>query len=187
MAIPSFYENDAPIVTPGVSGRIVSTGLLFAGMPLIRYDTGDSAELVALPDAINGYRLTVRGIRPKHATEYLVGRSGSLIAVKGMISNLQGTAYGVQEYQFYQDTPGEAVVRLVPLSRGAIDFSNYRDLLNRKLAGELQVAVEVVDRIAMTPRGKRKFIDQRLDLARAAANANAGRKAVADPAISRAS
>jgi phenylacetate-CoA ligase len=180
-------ENDAPIVTPGVSGRVVSTGLLFAGMPLIRYDTGDSAELVALPDAINGYRLTVRGIRPKHATEYLVGRSGSLIAVKGMISNLQGTAYGVQEYQFYQDTPGEAVVRLVPLSRGAIDFSNYRDLLNRKLAGELQVAVEVVDRIAMTPRGKRKFIDQRLDLARAAANANTGRKAVADPAISRAS
>jgi hypothetical protein len=49
------------------------------------------------------------------------------------------------------------------------------------------VAVEVVDRIAMTPRGKRKFIDQRLDLARAAANANTGRKAVADPAISRAS
>jgi phenylacetate-CoA ligase len=180
-------EHDAPVVTPGVSGRIVSTGLLFPGMPLIRYDTGDSAELVALPDATNGRRLTVRDIRPKHATEYLIGRSGSLIAVKGMISNLQGTAYGVQEYQFYQDTPGEAVVRLVPLSRGATDFSHYRDLLNRKLAGELHVAVEIVDRIAMTPRGKRKFIDQRLDLARTAAGANGERKASPDSAISRAS
>jgi phenylacetate-CoA ligase len=75
----------------------------------------------------------------------------------------------------------------VPLSRGATDFSHYRDLLNRKLAGELHVAVEIVDRIAMTPRGKRKFIDQRLDLARTAAGANGERKASPDSAISRAS
>jgi phenylacetate-CoA ligase len=163
-------ENGVPIVTPGASGRIVSTGLLFPGMPFIRYDTGDSAELVALPNVTNGYRLTVRGITPKHGTEYLLGRSGTLIAIKGIISNLQGTAYGIREYQFYQDTPGEAVVRLVPLSGDAADFASYRDLLNRKLAGELHMIVEVVDRIATTPRGKRKFVDQRLDLSRALAN-----------------
>jgi phenylacetate-CoA ligase len=109
-------------------------------------------------------------ITPKHGTEYLMGRSGTLIAIKGIISNLQGTAYGIREYQFYQDTPGKAVVRLVALSGAVTDFSNYRDLLNRKLAGELQMVVEVVDHIATMPRGKRKFIDQRLDLARAVAN-----------------
>jgi phenylacetate-CoA ligase len=167
-------ESGAPVSVPGASGRIVSTGLLFSGMPFIRYDTGDSARLVAPPDAANGYCLTVRGITPKHGTEYLLGRSGSLIAVKGIISNLQGTAYGIREYQFYQDTPGEAVVRLVPLS-GAIDFSGYRELLNRKLAGELRMVVEIVDRIATTPRGKRKFIDQRLDLKRALAGLQEGR------------
>jgi hypothetical protein len=52
-----------------------------------------------------------------------------------LANNLQGTAYGIREYQFYQDTPGEAVVRLVPLT-GGTDFSSYRALLNRKLAGE---------------------------------------------------
>jgi phenylacetate-CoA ligase len=168
-------ENDAPVATPGASGRVISTGLLFPGMPFIRYDTGDSAELVALPNAANGYRLTVRGVTPKHGTEYLMGRSGALIAIKGIISNLQGTAYGIREYQFYQDTPGKAVVRLVPLSAGASDFSSYRDLLNRKLAGELRMVVEIVDHIATTPRGKRKFIDQRLDLAGALADLQAGR------------
>ena len=156
-------------------------------MPFIRYDTGDTAELVALPDSTNRYRLTARGIRPKHATEYLVGRSGSLIAIKGIISNLQGTAYGIQEYQFFQDERGEAVVHLVPLSPGAADFSRYRDLLNRKLAGELLVTVEVVDRIPMTPRGKRKFFDQRLDLAGAQPGLHAEPPALVDSAIARAS
>jgi phenylacetate-CoA ligase len=179
-------ENDAPVVTPGAYGRIVSTGLLFPGMPFIRYDTGDSARLVALPNATNGHRLTVRGITPKHGTEYLMGRSGALIAIKGIISNLQGTAYGIREYQFYQDIPGEAVVRLVPLSSGEADFSNYRDLLNRKLAGELHMVVEIVDHIATTPRGKRKFVDQRLDLARALADPQGGREPLPNPAVAQA-
>ena len=156
-------------------------------MPFIRYDTGDSAELVALPNATNGNRLMVRGITPKHGTEYLMGRSGTLIAIKGIISNLQGTAYGIREYQFYQDTPGKAVVRLVALSGAVTDFSNYRDLLNRKLAGELQMVVEVVDHIATTPRGKRKFIDQRLDLARAVANLQGARASVANSEVAQAS
>ena len=179
-------DRGAAVITPGGFGRIVSTGLLFPGMPLIRYDTGDSARLVASPHAGNGYRLTLRGITPKHGTEYLLGRSGSLIAVKGIISNLQETAYGIREYQFYQDVPGEAVVRLVPLSR-ATDFSRYRELLNRKFAGELQMSVEIVERIATTPRGKRKFIDQRLDLKPALAGQQQGRapspQSVAAPAL----
>jgi phenylacetate-coenzyme A ligase PaaK-like adenylate-forming protein len=174
-------DSGAPVVLPGASGRIISTGLLFPGMPFIRYDTGDSAQLVAPPHAANGHRLTVRAITPKHGTEYLLGRSGALIAVKGIISNLQGTAYGIREYQFYQDTPGEAVVRLVPLT-GATDFSSYRELLNRKLAGELHMVVEIVDRIAMTPRGKRKFIDQRLDLTGSLADLQEGRVASPRPA-----
>jgi phenylacetate-CoA ligase len=160
-------DEDTPVTTVGATGRIVSTGLLFPGMPLLRYDTGDRAELIAPPAAANGYRLTVRGISPKHGIEYLLSRSNLLIAVKGVISNLQGTAYGIREYQFYQDTPGELVVRIVPLPGASNDFTNYRDLLNRKMEGELRATIEIVDAIATTPRGKRKFIDQRLDLSNA--------------------
>jgi phenylacetate-coenzyme A ligase PaaK-like adenylate-forming protein len=160
--------DGTPVTSVGASGRIISTGLIFEGMPFIRYDTGDTGELVELPNAGNGYRLTVRGITPKHGTEYFVGRSGALIAIKGIISNLQGTAYGIREYQFYQDTPGKAVVRIVPASPGAADFARYRDLLDRKAAGELTTSVEVVERIPVSPRGKRRLIDQRLDVAGAA-------------------
>lgn len=169
-------EDGAPIVTAGAVGRIISTGLLFPGMPFIRYDTNDYAQLVALPNSTNGYRLTVRSLAPKHGIEYLLGRSGNLIAVKGIISNLQGTAQGIGEYQFYQDTRGEAVARIVPILGAAIDFSDYQDLLNRKLSGELNVTVQIVNRIEATSRGKRKFIDQRLDLAEALSNLRVDRE-----------
>ncbi|MGH7784447.1 MAG: hypothetical protein ACREO5_11480, partial [Candidatus Binatia bacterium] len=79
-----------------------------------------------------------------------------------IISNLHGTAAGIREYQFYQDTPGEAVVRIVPLASGTTDFSSYQNLLNRKTEGELHTSIEIVDSIPVTQRGKRKFIDQRL-------------------------
>ena len=157
-------DKDVPVRARGEYGRIIATGLLFPGMPFIRYDTGDRAQLVAAPDASNGYRLTVRDIAPKHGIEYLLGRSGALIGIKGIISNLQGTAYGIREYQFYQDEPGEAAIRIVPLASDATDFSGYRDLLNRKAAGELHFTVHVVDQIPTTPRGKRKFVEQHLDL-----------------------
>src|SRR5208283_3799378 len=42
-------ENGSAVTTPGDTGRIISTGLLFHGMPFIRYETGDSARLVELP------------------------------------------------------------------------------------------------------------------------------------------
>jgi phenylacetate-CoA ligase len=157
-------DEDTPVTTVGAAGRIVSTGLLFPGMPFLRYDTGDRAELVQLPEAANGYRLAACGISPKHGIEYFLSRSNLLIAIKGIISNLQGTAYGIREYQFYQDTPGEVIVRIVPLPRASTDFTKYRDLLNRKMEGELQVAIETVDAIATRPRGKRRLVDQRLDL-----------------------
>jgi len=160
-------DNGEPVTTKGENGRIVSTGLLFPGMPFLRYDTGDRAELVALPIAGNGYRLSVSALSPKHGIEYLLGRSGHLVPIKGLIGNVEGTTSGAREYQFYQDTPGEVAVRIVPLERAGTDFGAYQDLLNHKMAGELQVRVEIVDAIATTPRGKRKFIDQRLDLSQA--------------------
>ena len=129
--------------------------------------------MVDPPKTTNGWRLTVRSLSPKHGIEYLLGSSGVLIAIKGIISNLQGTAYGIREYQFYQDTPGEATVRIVP-SGDASNFLAYLDLLNRKMAGELSVKLSVVENISTTTRGKRKFVDQRLDFAPRAERAKGG-------------
>ncbi len=157
--------SGAVVTRPGQMGRIVSTGLLFRGMPLIRYQTGDRAELVELPRFDNGYRLGVRKITPKHGHEFFVGRSGILISLSGVLQ-ISEEMFDIREFQFYQDKAGEAVLRVAPLRGHAPDLTSYIDLINRKAAGELDVKIEVVERIATTMRGKRKFIDQRLDIAR---------------------
>jgi phenylacetate-coenzyme A ligase PaaK-like adenylate-forming protein len=157
-------EDGRPVTAPGATGRLVSTGLLFPGMPFLRYDTGDTAELVALPSAENSYRLMVRDILPKHGSEFFVGRSGALIGVKGIISNLKGTAHHIREYQFYQDVPGEVTIRIVPVPNAVDSFEGYPDLLNKKAVGELNFTAQVVERLPVSVRGKRAFIEQRLDL-----------------------
>jgi phenylacetate-CoA ligase len=157
-------DAGAAVTEPGQMGRIISTGLLFRGMPLIRYQTGDCAELVALPSLGNRYCLAVRKITPKHGHEFFIGRSGILISVSGVLQ-ISDEMFDIREFQFYQDTIGVAVLRVVPQPGHAPDLASYVDLINRKAAGELDIKIEVVERIATTMRGKRKFIDQRLDIA----------------------
>ncbi len=149
------------VVREGERGRIVSTGLLFPGMPLIRYETGDEADLVALPSRANGARLQVRRIVPRHGHEYLIGRSGILMPLSGMLQ-VDEEILGVGEFQFVQDTPGAVTLRVVPRSGPVPDFGAYLARANAKARGEITLAIEIVDSLPTTVRGKRKFIDQRL-------------------------
>jgi phenylacetate-CoA ligase len=161
-------EAGTPLTRPGERGRLVATGLLFTGMPLIRYETGDEAEVVAAPTRENGARLTVRAIVPRHGHDYLVGRSGILVPLSAMLQ-VDEEIFGVGEFQFVQEEPGRVILRIVPRGGAVPDFTGYLLRANRKAAGELDLRLEIVDGLPTTMRGKRKFIDQRLDVAREAA------------------
>lgn len=154
---------DRPVTIPGRSGRIVSTGLLFRGLPLIRYDTRDEAELVELPSAANNYRLVLRNLSPRRDSEFVVGYSGALIPFCGLCVPVDSENQ-VRELQFYQDTPGEVELRVVPAGERPPDLSDYLARMAERAAGDLTVVLQLVDRLPMTSRGKRKFIDQRLPI-----------------------
>jgi phenylacetate-CoA ligase len=154
-------EQDRPVTTPGRSGRIVSTGLLFRGMPLIRYDTRDEAELVELPSATNGYRLVLRNLSPRRDSEFVVGYSGTLIPFCGLCVPVDSENQ-VREVQFYQDTPGEVELRVVSAGGNPPDLSDYLARMAERADQDLTLHLKLVDRLPMTGRGKRKFIDQRL-------------------------
>lgn len=106
-------DSGQRITTPGVTGRVVSTGLLMRGMPLLRYDTGDRAELVQAADESRGHWQRLRRLTPRRTPDFLIGRDGRGIPTTAM--NVHGEAmHSVVAYQMRQARPGEVFVLVVP-------------------------------------------------------------------------
>lgn len=154
-------EVGSAIVDVGQRGRLIGTGFISKGMPMIRYDTGDLATCVRLASAENCWRLRVRDITSRHCQDYLVTCEGGLIAHTVLYPHNRA----VRECQFVQDEPGEALLRLVP-EPGAQrdDLEAVLRKVNERADGLLRVSLEVVDAIPLTARGKRVLVDQHLDL-----------------------
>jgi len=97
--------------------------------------------------------------------EFLMGRSGALIPISAI--NPHSRVYTVmRQFQFRQDEPGVAILRVVKAqSFGPDDERELQLELDERLGGEVAVHMEFVTEIPLSPAGKFKFVDQRLSLA----------------------
>jgi phenylacetate-CoA ligase len=157
-------DHGVSVVRTGCRGRIVSTGFLSKGMPLLRYDTGDTAELVTLPAQSNCYRLRLRGIQSRWGQELVVGRNGALISMTAI--NIHSAAYTkIQTFQLYQDRPGEVAARVVPIPGASIDdILPFVKEIQEKVGSAITFHLELTPELPTNARGKRRFVDQKLNL-----------------------
>ncbi len=155
-------DDGTPVTESGSRGRIVSTGLFMRGMPLIRYDTGDTGVLVRAAERANAYRLRVEHVRSRWGQEFLVAANGARLSIAAI--NVHSPAYVAMEaFQFYQDTPGVAVLKAVPAPGcGPEQIRPFVDEVQRKCGTTLRIELEVVPSLPPAARGKRPFIDQRI-------------------------
>src|SRR5262249_55620753 len=150
-------EDGRPITRTGQRGRIVSTGFISQAMPLIRYDTGDYGELVALPAAENGYKPHVNGISSRWSQEFVFGRDGEPISVISL--DPENYAGVIREYQYYQDTLGKVVLRVVPYPGVGLDrLESVLLPMRERVPGVLEIIVEPVLEIPVGRTGKRAFV-----------------------------
>lgn len=156
-------EAGGVITEPGRQGRLIGTGFVSLGMPMIRYDTGDLAVSVRHSAPENCWRLRVRNITSRHCQDYLVTREGGLIAHTVLYPHNTF----VRECQFIQEQPGVALLRVV-LAPGAdpAELVSLQRKIEDRADGLMSVRLEAVTEIPLTPRGKRVLVDQRLDLRR---------------------
>jgi phenylacetate-coenzyme A ligase PaaK-like adenylate-forming protein len=160
-------EDGLEVTEPGQRGRIVGTGFLSTGMPFIRYETGDTAELVQCASAANAWRMQVRAITPRRQPEFLVGVEGNRIVTPTIVPVHPDKFFGVSEFQFYQDTPGRCRIKVVPATGcGAKEAGLFLDEIQQRVGRGIRFELELVSELAGSARGKRPFIDQRLDLAK---------------------
>jgi len=130
-------------------------------MPMIRYDTGDLATLVESPSPDNCWRLRVGSIVSGWKQDYLVTREGALITPTVLYPNNSLA----REFRFVQDAPGQATLRIVP--EDGVERDQLQSLIrtiNAAADGLVTVRLEVVDEIPPTLRGKRRQVEQHLEL-----------------------
>ncbi|MCH8852240.1 MAG: asparagine synthase (glutamine-hydrolyzing) [Planctomycetes bacterium] len=156
-------EDGERITTPGRRGEIVGTGFINRVVPFIRYRTGDFATYVAdRCNACGREHTIIADIRGHRTQEMLVAADHSQIAWTALNMH-DDTFANVRQFQFYQDTPGRAVLRLVPAA-GFAEQDQRRIIRNlgRKLDGQLQIDIALVNSIRLSPIGKAIYVDQRI-------------------------
>lgn len=151
------------VTRPGGYGEITGTGFINRAMPFIRYRTGDWATYVAdRCDACGRAHSIIRDIEGHKTQGALLAADGSSITIAAL--NMHDDTYdNVRRYQFRQDRPGHATLRVVPTNafRDA-DRERIASTMQRRLSGRVTVDVEICDHIPLTSRGKAVYVDQRI-------------------------
>jgi len=126
--------------------RIVCTGFLSRKMPLIRYATDD---VVQIDD--QGHKKLVGH---KRSEVHLLSKNGQKI-FKGAMTLHVEELKKIRRYQYVQDEPGKAELRIVldaPMSEQEID--NVKKYISRRCEGLLDIEIKFVDELQLTLRGK---------------------------------
>jgi phenylacetate-CoA ligase len=154
-------EHGAPVTEPGKEGEIVGTGFINRAMPFIRYRTGDYATYVADScKACGRHHTVIRKVRGHNTMERLIAKDGSAIPYSA-VNVHDDTFEDVLQFQFLQEVPGKATLRMVP-AKADLDTERIIRTLEQRLQGRVVLSAELVDEIALTSRGKSIFVDQRV-------------------------
>ncbi len=149
------------ITTPGEQGEIVGTGFINTVMPFIRYRTGDRATYVSdRCDACGREHPIIADIRGHRIQEVLLARDGTEIPWTAMNMH-DDTFIRVRQFQFHQDAPGKATLRIVP-AEGFSPNDSARILKNlaKKLNDQVTLTIETTDAIPLSPRGKAIYVSR---------------------------
>ena len=156
-------EEGKPVTTPGRRGEIVGTGFINTVMPFIRYRTGDWATYVgARCEGCGREHTIIRDIRGHRTQEVLIAADNSEISWTAL--NMHDVTFlHVRQFQFLQEKPGHAVLRIVPAPGfGERDAAQIQRNLGYKLAGRISFTIQFVDAIVLSSRGKAIYVDQRI-------------------------
>jgi phenylacetate-CoA ligase len=151
-----------PVTTPGQQGEIVGTGFINTVMPFIRYRTGDWATYVGdRCPACGREHLVIRDIRGHRTQQVLIAANESEISWTALNMH-EDTFLRVRQFRFVQETPGRAVLRIVPANGfSEKDAERIQRNLGHRPDGQLTFAIELVKAIHLSRRGKAIYVDQR--------------------------
>lgn len=157
-------SDGKPCTTPGQVGELVGTSFDNPLMPFIRYRTQDYGVL-GKPECPCGRHYPMIERIEGRLQEFIVTRDGRLISICVLGAAHFDVLDNVHQTQYYQDTPGRLVFRVVPKTGFSLtDLKRIQAVVQAKTGNDLEVEVEVVKEIPRTKAGKHRMIEQRLDI-----------------------
>ena len=153
-------EQDQP-VDFGQPGHVMITRLHPGPMPLIRYRVGDIAiPKAGLCDCGRGFAL-MEGIQGRD-TDVVLTPGGNRLIVHFFTGILEHFPQ-IDAFQIIQEELNAINLRIVPHEKPDVSLKNkIISALQAKGIDDLQVNIDWVDEIPLTPAGKRRFIISRL-------------------------
>ena len=144
-------------VNPGEEGEVVISGFHNRLMPFLRYRTGDCAVYGGQRDGM----VVLRKLLGR-TQDYVVRPDGTRISITGLVFGQHFKAFAhIARWQIVQDEPGKVAIRVIPLPGfGDEDRNEIADKFQR--LADIQVSIEAVETIPLTPRGKHLFVVQRI-------------------------
>ncbi len=145
-------------------GEIIGTSFDNFVMPYINYATqdylGDTAyypgtDIVRSAGSIQGRK-----------QESIVTKEKKVIPILSIGAGHFSSYDHIQKAQFYQDTPGQVLLRIVTDNPRSIDAANMIDEMQKRVENKIDFSIEFVDHIEDTSRRKRILCVQKLDLDR---------------------
>lgn len=154
-------EQGQACTEDGEVGEIVTTTLTNPAFPLFRYATGDMAVLSTRTCKCAWNHVLLREVQGRKQ-ECVVSRVGRRVGIAALNSHSE-IYRRVREFQFYQDTPGVVILKIIPRNGfGEVDEVNIRTELMSKLGEGMELQLRVVPELKRGSRGKHLFIEQRL-------------------------
>jgi len=146
---------DGSLAPAGESGELVCTTLIDRAMPLIRYRVGDRGIAAAGQCACGMNGQILSGLTGR-VEDVVVTPSGRHV---GRLDHVFKDALNVKEAQILQEDVNSILVKIVP--RQGFTSGDERvilDELRLRLGYEIEVRLQLVDRIARAPTGKFRFV-----------------------------
>lgn len=155
--VVEFLDEQGEPVGPGQAGNIVVTRLHAGPMPFIRYSIGDVGVPGGADQCSCGRELRLLKNIQGRSGDFVLSPSGNRLIVHFFTGILEHFSE-VDSFQVVQDRIHEIRLRVVPGPgfNAKVAEQICRALHNK--GADLEVVVEVVNEIPLTPGGKRKFI-----------------------------
>ena len=160
-----YLNENGDLAKDGEFGEIVGTSFINNAVPFIRYRTGDRVLLAQEQTCSCGlHSRMIDHVEGRWHGDSIQTRYGNLISITALNTHSDIFDHTLR-IQYYQDTPGQVVLKIVRRAEYTEEDSKkiYAEL-GGKFKDQVELRLEFVDSIPLTPRGKYKYLDQRLKL-----------------------